>query len=124
MPVSSESSARRGRTPSEERWLRVNDYLRGNRYQLAVEAARQYQDATRLAGTPLLSAPAWRLPAPIPLTSIRLEFRPQTPLPVLPDLASVAPFALPTRADGSRYQRYCDVIESLAAPAVLENPPI
>jgi hypothetical protein len=124
MPVSSESSARRGRTPSEEQWLRVNGYLRANRYRLAVEAARQCQDTARLAGTPLLSAPAWRLPAPIPLTSIRLEFRPQTPLPVLPDLASVAPFALPTRADGSRYRRYCDVIESLAAPSVFENRPI
>ena len=124
MPVSSESSDRRGRTPSEEQWLRVNDYLRGNRYRLAVEAAREYQDATRLAGTPLLCAPAWRLPAPIPLASIRLEYRPQTPLPVLPDLALVAPFALPTRADGSRYRRYCDVIESLAAQSVFENRPI
>jgi hypothetical protein len=112
------------RTPSEEQWLRVSDYLRGNRYSLAVEAAREYRDDARLAGTPLLSAPAWRLQAPIPLTSIRLEFRPQTPPPVLPDLASVAPFALPTRLDGSRYRRYCDVIESLAAPAVFENRPI
>ena len=112
------------RTPSEEQWLRVSDYLSGNRYSLAVEAAREYPDDARLAGTPLLSAPAWRLPAPIPLASIRLEFRPQTPPPVLPDLASVAPFALPTRLDGSRYRRYCDVIESLAAPAVFENRPI
>jgi hypothetical protein len=112
------------RTPSEEQWLRVSDYLSGNRYSLAVEAAREYQDDARLAGTPLLSAPAWRLQAPIPLASIRLEFRPQTPPPVLPDLASVAPFALPTRLDGSRYRRYCDVVESLAAPAVFENRPI
>ena len=113
-----------GLTPSEEQWVRVSDYLRGNRYSLAVEAAGEYPDAARLAGTPLLSAPAWRLPAPIPLASIGLEFRPQAPLPVLPDVASVAPFALPTRADGSRYRRYCDVIESLAAPAIFENRPI
>jgi len=112
------------RTPSEQQWLRVSDYLSGNRYPLAVEAAQQYPDAARLAGTPLLSAPAWRLPAPIPLASIRLDFLPQTPPPVLPDLASVAPYALPTRLNGSRYERYCDVIESLAAPAVFENRPI
>jgi len=112
------------RTPSEEQWLRINAYLRRNRYSLAVAAAGEYPDAVRLAGTPLLSAPAWRLPAPIPLASVRLDFRPQTPLPALPDLASVAPYALPTRADGRRYQRYCDVIESLAAPAVFENRPI
>jgi hypothetical protein len=113
-----------GRTASEEQWVRVSDYLTGNRFSLAVEAAREYPDAARLAGTPLLSAPAWRLPKPIPLERIRLEFRPQTQLPVLPDVASVAPFALPTRADGSRYRRYCDVIESLAPPAVFENRPI
>jgi hypothetical protein len=112
------------RTPSEEQWVRVSDYLRGHRYPLALDAARDYPDATRLAGTPLLSAPAWRLPAPIPLASIRLDFRPQTPPPVLPDVATVAPFALPTRADGSRYRRYCDVIEALAPPAVFENRPI
>src|ERR1700722_16232944 len=112
------------RTPSEEQWLRVSDYLSGNRYSLAVEAAREYPDAARLAGTPLLSAPGWRLGAPIPLERIRLEFRPQTPPPVLPDLASVASFALPTRLDGTRYRRYCDVIESLAAPAVFEDRPI
>jgi hypothetical protein len=110
-----------GRTRSEEQWLRINDYLRGNRYSLAVAAAGEYPDAVRLAGTPLLAAPAWRLPAPIPLASVRLDFRPQTPPPALPDLASVAPYALPTRADGRRYQRYCDVIESLAAPTVFEN---
>jgi hypothetical protein len=112
------------RTPSEEQWLRVSDYLSANRYSLAVEAAREYPDAARLAGTPLLSAPAWRLPAPIPLERIRLEFRPQTPPPELPDLASVAPLALPARRDGTRYRRYCDVIEALAAPAVFENRPI
>jgi hypothetical protein len=112
------------RTPSEEQWVRVSDYLRGQRYPLALDAAREYPEAARLAGTPLLSAPAWRLPAPIPLASIRLDFRPQTPPPVLPDVATVAPFALPTRADGSRYRRYCDVIEALAPPAVFENRPI
>jgi hypothetical protein len=112
------------RTPSEEQWIRVNDFLRDNRYSLAVEAARAYPEAARLAGTPLLSAPGWRLPKPVPLASVRLDFRPDTPPPVLPDLASVAPYALPTRADGSRYRRYCDVIESLAPPTVFENRPI
>jgi hypothetical protein len=112
------------RTPSEAQWLRVNDYLRGNRYRLAVEAAGEYPEASRLAGSTLLSAPAWRLPGPIPLSSIRLEFSPDAPPPTLPDLGTVAPFALPTRVDGSRYRRYCDVIEALAAPSVFENRPI
>ena len=67
------------RTPSEEQWLRISDYLSGNRYSLAVEAAREYPDDSRLAGTPLLLAPGWRLQAPIPLASIRLEFSAKDP---------------------------------------------
>ena len=50
MPATSESSRLRGRTPSERQWLRINDYLRGNRYRLAVEAAREYPDAAGWPG--------------------------------------------------------------------------
>jgi hypothetical protein len=112
-----------GGTPSERDWLRVNSYLHANRHGLAVRAATAYPQASRIADTPLLAAPAWRLPAPIPLDRVRLEFRPSAPPPELPDLAELAPHALPARADGGRYRRYSDVIAALAAPAVFENRP-
>jgi len=112
-----------GRTPSERDWLRVNGYLQANRHGLAVRAATGYPRSARLADTPLLSAPAWRPPAPIPLGRIRLEFRPSAPPPGLPALAELAPHALPARAGGGRYRRYSDVIAALAAPAVFENRP-
>jgi hypothetical protein len=112
------------RTPSQEQWLRVSDHLRRNRYSLGVRAADQYPHAARVAGTPLLAAPEWQLPAPVPLSRIRLEFRPQAPRPAVPDVASLAPLALPTRADGRRYERYSDAIGELAAPAIFENRPI
>src|SRR5579871_4826081 len=73
-----------GRTPSERDWLRANSYLHANRHGLAVRAATAYPQAARLADTPLLAAPAWRLPAPVPLDRIRLEFRPSAPPPDLP----------------------------------------
>ena len=111
------------RTPSQEQWLRVSDHLRQNRYSLGVRAADQYPDAARVARTPLLAAPEWRLPAPIPLSGIRLEFRPQAPRPAVPDVASLAPLALPSRADGSRYLRYSDAIGELASPGHLREPP-
>ncbi len=76
-----------------------------------------------MAGTPLLAPPAWRLPAPVPLDSVRLEFRPDAPRPDVPDLTALAPYTLPERADGTRYQRYSDVVAALAAPAVFENRP-
>ena len=112
------------RTPSEERWLHVNAYLNANRHELALRAAAQYPAAARLAGTPLLSDPKWRPPEPVPFEAIRLEFRPDAPPPAIPDLASLAPFSLPQRADGHRYQRFSEAISALAAPAVFENRPL
>jgi hypothetical protein len=109
------------RTPSEQEWLRVNAYLHHNRHKLAVRAADDYPPEARVAGTPLLAAPAWRPAVPVPLTDIRLEFRPEAPPPTVPDAAAVAPDLLPRRGDGTRYQRYSQVVESLAAPAIFEN---
>ena len=112
-----------GRTPSEAEWLRVTAALNRDRYELAVRAAAEYPPGLRVAGTPLLAPPAWRLPAPVPLDAIRLEFRPREPRPDLPDLAALAPSALPERAGGTRYRRYSDVVAAIAAPAVFENRP-
>jgi hypothetical protein len=111
------------RTPSEQLWLQVTGSLNRDRYDLAVRAAGGYPPELRVAGTPLLAPPSWRLPAPVPLESVRLEFRPGAPRPDVPDLAALAPYALPERADGTRYQRYSDVVAALAAPAVFENRP-
>jgi hypothetical protein len=111
------------RTPSEAAWLRVSAYRDRERYALAVRAAGDYPPVLRLAGTPLLAPPAWRLPAPVPLDGIELEFRPDAPRPDVPDLAVLAPGALPQRGDGTGYRRYSDVIAALAAPAVFENRP-
>ena len=111
------------RTPSEAGWLRVNAYYQRDRYELAVRAAGGYPAELRVAGTPLLAPPAWRLPAPVPLDDVRLEFRPDAPGPDVPDLASLAPHALPECADGTRYRRYSDVVAELAVPSVFENRP-
>jgi hypothetical protein len=112
------------RTPSEQRWLRVSGYLQAHRFSLGVQAARDYPARARLAGSPLLTAQRWRLPAPVPLGRIRLEFVPGAAPPTAPDVASLVPDALPERADGTRYRHYAEVIEALAAPAVFENRPV
>ena len=110
-------------SPSEAEWLRVTAFLNRHRYELAVRAAAGYPPAFRVAGTPLLAPPAWRLPSPVPLDRLKLEFRPDTPPPDVPDLAALAPDALPARPDGTRYGRYSEVVAALAAPAVFENRP-
>jgi hypothetical protein len=111
------------RTPSEAGWLRVNAYYQRDRYELAVRAASDYPPELLVAGTPLLAPPAWRLAVPVPLDTVRLEFRPDAPGPDVPGLAALAPHALPERADGTRYRRYSDVVAELAAPSVFENRP-
>jgi hypothetical protein len=112
-----------GRTPSEAEWLRVNAYCQRERHKLAVRAGGGFPPRLRVAGTPLLAPPTWRLPAPVPLDGVRLEFRADAPRPDVPDLAVLAPGALPVRADGTRYRHYSDVVAELAAPSVFENRP-
>jgi len=114
-------SATSERTASEQQWLRVNAYLHRNRHDLSVRSAAGYPPADRVAGTPLLAHPAWRLPSLVPLGEIRLEWRAEPPAPRISDLADVAPHLLPRRADGTRYRRYSQVIEELASPAIWEN---
>ncbi len=111
-------------TPSEERWLRVHAFLSRDRYELANRAARGYPPELRVAGTSLLAPPAWRLAAPVPLDGVGLEFGPDASPQDVPDLAALAPGALPERADGTRFARYSDVVAALAAPAVFENRPV
>ena len=112
------------RTPSEAKWLRVADSLNRDRHDMAVRAAASYSPGFQVAGTPLLAPPTWRLAAPVPLESVRLEFRPDAPPPAVPDPMAFAPYTLPARADGTRYRRYSDVVAALAAPAIFENRPV
>jgi hypothetical protein len=112
------------RTPSAREWLRVAAFLSRERYGLAVRAASGYPAGLRLAGTPLLAPSAWRLPAPVPLDSLRLEFCPDAPPPDAPDVAALAPATLPERTDGTRYGRYSDVVAALTPPTVFENRPV
>lgn len=87
-------SERAGLTPSQRDWLRVHAYMNANRHELAVRAAAEYPPGARVAGTPLLAAPAWRPAAPVPLADIRLEFRPPPDAAGTP-AASDAPAAIP-----------------------------
>ncbi|HEX7661220.1 MAG TPA: XRE family transcriptional regulator [Pseudonocardiaceae bacterium] len=110
-------------TASEQEWLRIRGYLREHRYDLAVSAADEYSDSMRVVGTPLLAAATWIPVEPLPLDSIDLDFQPDLDtVDVAAAAGAVAP-ALPQRPDGSRYDRYSQVIGELAAPAVFENRP-
>jgi hypothetical protein len=106
-------------TPSERDWLTVRSYLTEHRYDLGVDAAEDYPPARRLAGTPLLSAPGWRPPVPVPLPDIGLELSDADPK-TQAEMEVTTPF-LPQRSDGTRYGRYSEVMGELARPLVFEN---
>jgi hypothetical protein len=109
-------------TPSERAWLTVRSYLVEHRYDLAVAAAEDFPPDRRMAGTPLLAAPGWQPPAPVPLGDIRLELSdadPKTPAEAFGSEVTT-PF-LPWRAGGRRYRRYSEAMGELAAPLVFEN---
>jgi hypothetical protein len=103
-------------TSSERDWLTVRSYLGEHRYDLAVDAAKDYPPERRIAGTPLLAAPGWLPPAPVPLQDISLELRDAGPA----EVEVTTPF-LPRRADGTPYRRYSEAMAELAAPLVFEN---
>jgi hypothetical protein len=111
-------------TPSERSWLNVRAFLRQRRYDLAVEAADEYPDGSRIAGTPLLGAADWSPSTPVPLHAIGLAFNPapedQHGIAGV-DMGDRAARLLPERPDGTRYRRYSDVMKELDAPAVFEN---
>jgi len=103
-------------TPSERDWLTVRSYLTEHRYDLAVDAAEDFPPASRVAGTPLLAAPGWQPPLPVPLQDVSLELSDAAPAEV-----EVATPLLPQRADGTRYRRYSEAMGELAAPLVFQN---
>jgi hypothetical protein len=109
-------------TASEREWLHVRSYLQEHRYDLAVDASREYPRVAKLAGTPLLAAAAWSPALPFPLQSISLTLRSASPDQLAPDAyGRLSGELLPERADGTRYRRYSEVVQELAAPQVFEN---
>jgi hypothetical protein len=123
-------------TASQAGWLRVRSYLQEHRHAVAVEAAGDYPDERRMAGTPLLAAPEWQPAGPVPLHDIELEFihtrgthtrgthtRGTPPRTPGRRLSAPAGVELPERPDGTRYRCYSEALRDLAAPAVFENRP-
>jgi hypothetical protein len=121
VPRNSRPEPGRPLTGSERDWLTVRSYLTEHRYELAVDAAEDYPPDRRVAGTPLLAAPGWLPPVPIPLQDIGLELTDADPKTPAEAELEAPPYLLPQRADGARYRRYSEAMGELAAPLVFEN---
>ncbi|MDT6985077.1 transcriptional regulator [Streptomyces lusitanus] len=76
----------------------------------------------RIGGSSLLWEPAMHPPAPVPLSSVRLQWS-DAPPPVNPRLLAAARRCLPKESKRRRYERYSAAMGELARPALYENRP-
>lgn len=109
-------------SPSEREWLDIRAYMRQHRHELAEEAVNDF-DCQTVAGTSLLTTPAWIPETPVPLDAVELAWAPDTPFTGITGTEAQALGVLPQRPDGSHYRSYADAVGALAAPKVFENRP-
>jgi hypothetical protein len=100
-----------GRMADDSTWPAVRKHLRDHRYDLAVTAADEYPDVPKVAGTPLLTAPLWLPPRPIPLSDVDLT------------MAAAPPVSLPAASGDPAYPSYSAAMAARDAPTVFENRP-
>jgi len=101
---------------SPEDWRKVRRYLIEHRPGLTAAADRRYPDASRVAGTRLLTRPPWLPGLPLDLARVALGWVPQAAAPVLD---GTEPAASVTRPPG--FGSYAEAVAGLAAPAVFED---
>lgn len=104
------------------RW-RSHIHLRQYPHELAEEAVKDF-DCQTVAGTTLLTTPAWIPERPVPLDAVELTWAPDTPFTGITGTEDQALGVLPQRPDGSHYRSYADAVGALAAPKVFENLPM
>ncbi|ATE53640.1 transcriptional regulator [Actinosynnema pretiosum] len=107
--------------PTSDQWLQVRKHLGQHRHAFAVQAADEYPDTPKLAGTPLLTSPLWTPAAPVPLDAIRLFRRAEHEFHGVTGAGDVATAQLPDDDQGERFPRYSAAMAALAAPAVFQN---
>jgi hypothetical protein len=108
-------------TESQERWLKVREYLGEHRHELAVAAAADYPQEVRVDGAPLLAPASWIADVPVPLDDIQLDYDPEIPFRGITGTEEAAQGVLPIRADGTRYGSYSEALSELAASGRFEN---
>lgn len=107
---------------SQREWVRVRQEMNAHRALLGDLAAELYPASQRVAGTSVLTCPAWMPERPVELADVELAWvvdQPGKP-PItgrIPESASARPLA----ADGSRYDRYSRALRDLARPKLLDN---
>jgi hypothetical protein len=105
----------------QQEWLGLRRGLAGQRPELTQVVSRLYPESVRLGGTGILAPAGWRLPTPIDLASVRLEWREDVPAPrVAGGEAETRPLRPLSRAD-RRYSRLSRAVKDLDRPRLFDN---
>ena len=107
---------------SQQRWRREREYLNAYRHGLARLVQELYPASWRVAGTPLLARPQWRLAAPVPLEAVTLSWRAGPLGAAVGPVQPAGPDGVrPLRGDGTRFGCYADALAALSPPRLLAN---
>ncbi|MGI8815329.1 MAG: helix-turn-helix domain-containing protein [Pseudonocardia sp.] len=106
---------------SQEQWRNDRRMLNANRPALGDLAAELYPKDLRVAGTTVLTCPAWMPDEPVDLTDIGMAWRTESPTPTVGGKAPESAGARPLMASGERYDRYSRALRDLARPKLLDN---
>lgn len=108
-------------TDSQRAWLRARENLMAHRHEFSAVAADLYPDVPKVAGTSLLTDPAWLPEEPVPLQSVELHWTSGEPEPEVTGREAWTSHLRPVRPDGRTYETYSEAMGDLAAPRVFEN---
>lgn len=104
-----------------DEWRQVRKALNHRRPQLAKTAASFYTEAERIAGTPLITSPAWMPAGPVDLAAVKLAWVNEPSLPVVTGEEAQSELYRPLMPHGGRYPRYCQAVRDLDPPVLFEN---
>lgn len=115
------------RTTSELAWLRARGELKRQRFELALQAAREYPRSAQVAGTPLVAAQRWIPAEPLPLSAVTIELTADLTGEANPGVVTGrgpgSEDVRPVDSGGRRYPGYTAAMAALDRPAMFVDLP-
>jgi transcriptional regulator with XRE-family HTH domain len=102
-------------------WRKVRLTLNHRRPQLTKAAVSLYDGATRIAGTPLVTAPGWMPAGPMDIGALKLTWTDESVPCAITGGEAESEHCRPLMPHGGRYPGYCHAIRDLDPPSLFEN---
>jgi hypothetical protein len=106
---------------SHREWLDTRRNLNLHRAELTHLLSRLYPPSARLGSTGILAPENWRLPTPVDLAEVELEWVGSAPAPVITGQHTETLPLRPLLSPGQHYSRYHRAMRDLDRPRLFEN---